>query len=397
MPDPANAANPRKTIAGRRAGSAFVARIEFRSTIDQIGELAGTEPADTFLAPGFVDLQVNGFAGVDYNDPTVRHEAVAASIERLFQTGVTRFFPTIITGSRERMTRALGRLAEAKREFRRSGMPAAEAMAGFHVEGPHISPEDGPRGAHPAEDVRPPDFEEFQRWQDAAGGEVRLVTVSPEYPDAARYIAAVVDAGVVVGIGHTRATSEQIRAAVDAGASLSTHLGNGAHAVLHKTANYIWDQLAEDRLTASFIVDGIHLPQPFLVGALRSKGANRAVLVTDAVMPAMCRPGPYQLGAVLVELLPDGRVVVRGSTRLAGSGLSMDRAVANCVRLGGVSLETALAMATVNPARAARIAGRQRGLAAGEAADLVRFRWDESRYLVDVLETIVAGKTAYRA
>ena len=385
------------TLAGRRAGASSVTRIEFASAIERVSELPGIAPEEACIAPGFVDLQVNGFAGVDYNDPTVTHEAVAASIQRLFQTGVARFFPTIITGSPERMIGALRRLAEAKREFRRCGMPEGDAIAGFHVEGPHISPEDGPRGAHPLAHVRPPDWEEFQRWQDAASGEVRLVTLSPEYDDAPRYISALVRVGVVVSIGHTRASLEQIGAAVDAGATMSTHLGNGAHSVLPKTSNYVWDQLAEDRLTASFIVDGIHIPQPFLTCAIRIKGANRSVLVTDAVMPAMCKPGLYKLGEAPVELLPDNRVVLRGETRLAGSGLTMDRAVANCVRLGGVSLQAALAMATVNPARAARIPGRQQGLSAGEAADLVRFRWDESSHSLAVLETIVAGKTAYTA
>ena len=379
MPNLSNEGNEHGTLVGKLAGSGDVIRIEFASAIERVNGLEHTGPVAEYLAPGFVDLQVNGFAGVDYNDPAVEAEAVAGSIRRLFQTGVARFFPTVITGSPERMAGALRRLAEVKREFCRCGMPEGDAMAGFHVEGPHISPEEGPRGAHPLAQVRPPDVEEFQRCQDAAGGEIRLVTVSPEYAGAPHYIAALARAGVVVAIGHTRANSEQIRAAVDAGATMSTHLGNGAHTVLHKTSNYIWDQLAEDRLTASFIVDGIHIPSGFLTCAIRSKGADRSVLVTDAVMPAMCPPGPYKLGELPVELLPGNRVVLRGETRLAGSGLSMDRAVGNCVRWGGVSLDTALAMATVNPARAARIPGRQRGLTVGDVADLVRFGWDNPR------------------
>jgi N-acetylglucosamine-6-phosphate deacetylase len=338
-------------------------------------------------APGFVDLQVNGFAGVDYNAPDTASEAIAASVERMFQSGVTRFFPTVITGSRERMLGALRRLAAAKREFCGCNHPAGDAIAGFHVEGPHISPEDGPRGAHPVEHVRPPDFDEFHRLQDAAAGEIRLVTVSPEYPEAANYIAALVQAGVVVSIGHTRATSAQIRDAVEAGATMSTHLGNGAHAVLPKTVNYIWDQLADDRLTASFIADGIHLPPAFLTAAIRSKGVQRCVLVTDAVMPAMCPPGLYHLGELPVELLPDQRIVLRGSARLAGSGLSMDRAVAGCVRLAGVSLGDALRMATVNP-------GRIAGVAPG---DCVRFDWNESAYTLTVQTTVLAGRMVYQA
>jgi N-acetylglucosamine-6-phosphate deacetylase len=184
---------------------------------------------------------------------------------------------------------------------------------------------------------------------------------------------------------------------VDAGASMSTHLGNGAHAVLPKTQNYIWDQLVDDRLTASFIIDGIHIPRAFIRAATRAKGVERSVLVTDAVMPAMCEPGNYELGDVAVELKPDGRVVLRGGTRLAGSAIRMDQAIGLAVHLGRLSLRDALAMATVNPARVARIAGRIRGLATGEKADFVKFRWDDDSKHLTVVETVLAGTTVYSA
>src|SRR5262249_41723291 len=197
------------------------------------------------------------------------HQEIARSICTLFSTGVTRFFPTVITGAPERMLGALRNLAAA-----RESLPDGGAMEAFHVEGPHISPEDGPRGAHPAGWVRPPRYYEFQRWQEAAQGHVRLVTLSPEWPGALRYIEQLTREGVVVAIGHTRATREQIHDAVSAGATLSTHLGNGAHAVLPRHPNYIWEQLAEDRLAASFIVDGFHLSDAFLRVALRAKGVE---------------------------------------------------------------------------------------------------------------------------
>ncbi len=295
------------------------------------------------------------------------------------------------------MLRALRNLARAKEEFVRCGLPEGHAMEAFHVEGPHISREEGPRGAHPVEHVRPPNFEEFQRWQEAAGGNIRLVTIAPEWEHAPEYIENLVRSGVVASIGHTQASNAQIQAAVAAGATMSTHLGNGALSMMPKTDNCIWAQLAEDRLTASFIVDGIHTPSPYLRAALRAKGTERSVLVTDAVMPAMCLPGPYRLGQVDVELLGNGSVVLRSGTRLAGSVLRMDQAIGNVVRLAGVTLVDALAMATVNPARAARIAGRQRGLTPGEKADLVRFRWDEHSASLTVLETVVAGETVYKA
>ncbi len=302
-----------------------------------------------YIAPGFIDLQVNGFAGADYNSPATTDEEFAKSLRAIFSTGVTQLLPTVITGSPENMLGALRNLARAKAQH--------PAIVGLHVEGPHISAEDGPRGAHPRVWVRPPDVDEYRRWQDATEGGVKLVTLSPEWPEAPRYIETLVRDGVAVSIGHTSATGAQIGDAVRAGATLSTHLGNGAHAVLPRHPNYIWDQLAEDRLSASFIVDGIHLPDSFLRVALRAKGIERSVLVTDAVMPAMCGPGPYMLGEVEVELKEDQRVVLRGGTRLAGSSLRMDDAISNVMRVG-VSLEDAVTMATVNPGRVIGIAPR---------------------------------------
>lgn len=343
-----------------------------------------------YVAPGFIDLQVNGFFGVDYCSPTAPHDEIARSIRAMYATGVTRFFPTVITGTREDMLGALRNLARAK-----AALPEGAAMEGFHVEGPHISPEDGPRGAHPRHCVRPPDIEEFHRWQDAAEGNVRLVTVAPEWPEAPRYIETLVGKGVVVAIGHTRSTADQIATAVSAGATMSTHLGNGSDSVLPRHPNYIWDQLAEDRLTASFIVDGIHLPKSFLTVALRAKGVERSVLVTDAVMPAGCKPGPYKLGEVDVELHPDDRVTLAGGSGLAGSSLHMDRGVANLMGLAGLSLLEAVTMATRNPARAGRIAGRLRALSPGERADLVLFRHDPATNAITVEKTYVGGTLVY--
>lgn len=395
MSNPDETSSPRKLV-GKLAGSGSPVEIRFDGLIHGVDDLIGGADVGEQIAAGFIDLQVNGFAGVDYNDPSAKSSDVAASIRTMFETGVTRFLPTIITGSEERIKGALKNLAAAKEQFERDGMAEAQAIAGFHVEGPHISPETGPRGAHPLEHIRPPDTEEFKRWQDAARGMIRLVTVSPEWEQAPRYITELLRAGVVASIGHTKATSDQIRSAVDAGATMCTHLGNAAHPSLPKTQNYIWDQLADDRLTASFIVDGIHIPGPFFRAAVRAKGPERSVLVTDAVMPAMCRPGPYRLGQVEVELLENGSVVMKGSSRLAGSALRMDDAIGNSVRFTGLPLSAVLAMATTNPARVGRIAGRVRGLTAGEKADFVRFSWDEEASLLRVIETIVAGRSVYK-
>ncbi len=370
---------------GREVSSGERIVVEGDSVITHVDPLFTSSDEDIWISPGFVDLQVNGFAGVDYNSPTAGMEEIGRSIRVLFTTGVTRFFPTVITGPPADMLGALRNLAKA-----RESLAEGHAMEAFHVEGPHISPDDGPRGAHPARWVRPPDFEEFQRWQEAADGRVRLVTLAPEWPQAPGYIEKLAREGVVTSIGHTRATREQIQDAVSAGATLSTHLGNGTDSVLPKQPNYIWEQLAEDRLAASFIVDGIHISDSFLKVALRAKGIERSVLVTDAVMPAMCAPGFYQLGDVEVELKDDQRVVLRGGTRLAGSSLRMDRAIQNVMRTAGVGLTEAVTMATTNAARVGRISGRLRGLKPGERADIVRFRIANGR--LEVLETFLSGK-----
>jgi len=366
--------------------------LSFSEVIEAADPLIGRRDDLDYLAPGFIDLQVNGFAGVDYNSPVAPHEEIARSLDALFATGVTRFFPTVITGDPEEMTGALHNLVRA-----RESLADGKAMEGFHVEGPFISPDDGPRGAHPRRWVRPPDIEEFRRFQDAAEGHLRLITLSPEWPEAPRFIETVTGEGVVASIGHTKATSDQIRDAVSAGATLSTHIGNGAHAVLPRHPNYLWEQLAEDRLAASLIVDGIHLPESFLRVAIRAKGADRAVLVTDAVMPAGCEPGIYKLGEVDVELHSDGSVRLLGGTRLAGSALKMNDAIANVMRIARISLSEAITLATKNPARVGRIASRQRGLVPGDRADIVRFRVVEETGRIEVLETWFAGRRVYGA
>jgi N-acetylglucosamine-6-phosphate deacetylase len=371
--------------SGLSAVSGEHIEIEFDTTIRNVDPLLAPHAEDAvFIAPGFVDLQVNGFAGVDFNSPD---EDIARALPAIFSTGVTRFFPTVITGEPGAMFAALRNLSAA-----REALPNGQALEAIHVEGPHISPEDGPRGAHPREWVRPPDFGEFQRWQEAAQGNVRIVTLSPEWPGAARYIEQITEQGVVAAIGHTRATPTQLRDAVSAGATLSTHLGNGAGSRT-RTEDFIGYQLTEPRLAASFIVDHHHLPDDFLRRALDLKGVDRSVLVTDAVAPAMCEPGPYMLGSVPVELRDDDRVTLRGGDRLAGSSLRMDRAIGNVMSRAGVGLAQAVTMASTNPARVGRVPGRLRALQPGSRADLVRFRLDAGR--VEILETWMSGQRVY--
>lgn len=365
--------------------------LEYQSVIQLADDLVEPASGLPYLAPGFIDLQVNGFDGVDYNSPDTPHEDIARSLRTQFATGTTRLLPTVITGSREGMVGSLKNLYAAKQ-----ALAEGVAIEGFHVEGPHIAAEEGPRGAHPVQHVRPPDVDEYRRWQEATDGLVKLVTLAPEWPEAPAYIEALVSEGVTVAIGHTAAKREHIQAAVSAGATLSTHLGNGAHGVMARHPNYLWEQMAEDRLNADFIVDGIHIGEAFLKVALRAKGIERSILVTDASSPAGARPGRYMLADQAVDLTEDDRVVLAGQTRLAGSALKMHRGVENLMKIAGISLPEAITMATRNPARVGRIAGRQRGLAAGDRADFVVFDFDAAACSIRIRETWIGGTCFYR-
>jgi N-acetylglucosamine-6-phosphate deacetylase len=294
-----------------------------RTIVIQDGRISDIIPGGhddgLWLSLGLFDLQLNGFAGHDLNarpDPqTVRDIATA-----VHNSGVSRFAPTLITASHDAIIDALRAIAQA----RDSDPLLKHAMPFVHVEGPHIAPEDGPRGAHPAEHVRPPNLNEFDAWQAASGNLISLVTLSPHWPETEAYVRGLHARGVRVALGHTSATPDQIAAAVAAGAILSTHLGNGIAAMLPRHPNPIWSQLAEDRLWASFIADGHHLPPETFKAMLRAKGLERSILVSDAAALAGCTPGIYDapIGGK-VELKANGRLEVVGTSFLAGAAVSL--------------------------------------------------------------------------
>jgi N-acetylglucosamine-6-phosphate deacetylase len=357
-------------------------------------ELSAGEAAQLpWLAPGFIDVQSNGYGGQEFSSPDLTAEKVAEITARQSAFGVTQYCPTVTTASRETFLHALAAIAEACRRW-----PAvAHAVAGIHVEGPYISPEDGPRGAHPLAHCRPPDWDEFQQFQEAAGGRIRILTMAAEYAGAPAFIARAVKNGVVIAIGHTAANSEQIRAAVDAGASLSTHLGNGAHRVLRRHPNYIWDQLADDRLMASLIVDGHHLPREVVQTFVRAKSPQRCLLVSDLSGLAGLPPGRYDTELCELEILADGRLVIAGQDQLlAGASLPIGVGVANVMAFAGVDLATAVDMATRQPAL---LLGREvPGLQQSDVADLVLFdlRQDAAgKPELTVRNTVSRGNSVY--
>ena len=295
----------------------------------------------TIKLPGLFDLQVNGFGGIDFNSTSLTADRCAEALERMRVTGVTRCLPTLITSSFAEFAAAAGVLARID----------DAAIAGIHMEGPYLSPQDGPRGAHRREHIAPASVDDFARRQDAAGGRIVLVTLAPEVPGALGLIEHLVGTGVRVAIGHSAATPRQIADAIGAGVSLATHLGNGCAEMLPRHPNAIWELLAADAVHATLIADGHHLPPATVKAMVRAKTPGRTILVTDAIAAAGCAPGRYAIGGVDCALGEDGRVSLPGTPYLAGSSLTLDRAVANAVRFTGLPIEDVIPMASTGPAR----------------------------------------------
>jgi len=289
--------------------------------------------------PGLVDIQVNGFAGIDFNTPGLSPDQIHGVLPAIRATGVTRFLPTLITGS-------LDRFAECARALRAVDDPA---MAGIHMEGPYISPSDGPRGAHPRAFCCAASTDDFARRQDAAGGRITLVTLAPEVPGALSLIEHLTSQGIRVGIGHSDASPGLIRDAINEGATLATHLGNGCAATLPRHPNVIWEQLAADDMWASVIVDGHHLPPSVVKVIARVKSPKRTILITDATAAAARPPGSYRIGDLEVDVGADRKVSLRGTPFLAGSALTMDAAIEKTVRFAGFAIEDVLTMASTVP------------------------------------------------
>jgi len=331
------------------------------------------DPALPWIGPGLVDMQVNGYAGIDLNGYNMESERIEELTPVMLGIGVTSYLPTIVTSDRTSIEILVGLVREAHDYDPLTG----SVVVGIHLEGPFISPEDGARGAHPLEDVCAPDWDLFWEWQASAGGGIRMVTLSPEWPGAGKFIKALKDMGVIVAIGHTAASPKQIQTAIRHGATMSTHLGNAAHPVLPRHPNYIWEQLAADELGATFIADGFHLPDSVMKTIIRMKG-EKAMLVSDSVALAGMPPGEYDtpIGAEVV-LTKEGRLHLKSDPRLlAGSAQPLINGIGNLVRSGLTSLADAWAMASIRPAKLLNLEVAK-GLEVGAPADVVQFRTDE--------------------
>ncbi len=313
------------------------------------GRIGGVESSDgsptRWIAPAFFDPQINGCLGIGFNSPALNSDSVRAVADECRRHGIGAFCPTVITDSFDAIRNAFATLACATE----TDPDLARRMPCFHLEGPYLCGDDGPRGAHPKAHVRDPDWDEFRRLQDAAGGRIRMVTLAPERHGATAFIEKATATGIVIALGHTAATGEQIRDAVTAGAKTSTHLGNGCHATMNRHANPLWEQAANDDLWASLIPDGHHLPPAVVKSLLRVKTVARTLLTCDAGTFAGCAPGRYADWGTEVEVLPGGKIVVPGTPYLAGSGVFTDACVSNLLRVTDATLADAIAMASLRP------------------------------------------------
>lgn len=362
----------------------------------QTGKIVEIMPLQTsselpYIAPGFFDVQVNGYKGSDYSLEDFSEEHLNKIIAHLAASGVTQHLPTLVTGPQERILQTLRIISAA----RRHSADIAAAIPGIHIEGPYISSEDGPRGAHDPAYIRDPDAAEFEQWQEAADGKIALVTVAPERRGSLDFIKHISACGVAAAIGHTAANPDTIRQAITAGARLSTHLGNGSHGFLPRLKNYLWEQLAADELMASIIADGFHLPPSVLKVISRAKGLDRLILVSDAALLGGCVPGIYQWGRLDVQVFEDGHLGLPGTEFLAGAAHLLDWDIAHFMNATGCDLASTLPLCTTNPAKILKAAEPLGAFTIGAPANLVLFTFQPGDERLTIEKTIRAGKEIF--
>jgi N-acetylglucosamine-6-phosphate deacetylase len=324
---------------------------------------AAIHPDDEWVAPAFWDVQTNGRWGHSFSSPDLSVDQVVEIVRGQASLGTSRLCPTLITAPVEHLLHGLTTIAAACG----ASPDVASKVVGIHLEGPFFSERDGYRGAHPIDAIRDPDWDLFEQLQEASGRRIVILTLAPERPGAIALIRRAVESGVVVALGHTAADVATIRTAVEAGARLSTHLGNGIATPLPRHPNPIWEQAAIDELSASFIADGHHLDLATLRVLVRAKGPERTILVSDASPLAGLPVGTY--GEWAVD--PSEKIVVAGTPYLAGSNQGLEIGVRNLMSASGWSLADALASVTINPARL--LGCHEPRLAAGEPANIVIF------------------------
>ena len=341
---------------------------------------------ELFVTPGLIDIQINGFLGVDFSGPNLTVKDVKKATKALWRAGVTSYFPTIITSDFSRMKENFSVLVRAMEDHE-----IKNSILGFHLEGPYISPIDGYRGAHLKKYTRKPSWEEFLELQNAAKNNIILITVAPELDGAIPFIKKIVDSGVMVSLGHHNGSASQIKDAVNAGARMATHLGNGCANMINRHNNPIWPQLSEDLITPSLIADGFHLNREEIRTFYKTKGADNTILVSDVLDLAGLPPGEYIRGERKLLLTPNV-VKFPGINALAGAASPISKCVEVVMDFTNCSLEDAIKMTSSNPAKMFSL--NDRGLIKkGRRGDIVMFTLSDNK--IDIKKTFVAGNEVY--
>jgi N-acetylglucosamine-6-phosphate deacetylase len=359
------------------------------ASIKEIKKL-NDENAKTYIAPGFFDNQVNGFAGVSFafGESDLTPEGIKLATSELWKKGVTTYLPTLTTNSQEVLVTNFKLLANAVNDDKLLG-----SIPGFHLEGPYINPEDGFRGAHPKQFVRLPDWNEFMEMYTASGENILQVTISPEIEGAQEFIKKCTEKGIVVAVGHHNANKEQLNLAVKNGAKISTHLGNGCANMINRHYNPFWSQLANDDLMISIICDGFHLLPEEIQVFYKVKGVDKTIITSDVTSYAALPPGQYktQTGET-IELTPEGKLHYPAQQVLYGSASPITKGVGYVMKVTGCSLADAIQMASTNPAKLYNLTDRGT-LESGKRADLVLFSMQD--FELQIQKTIVKGELVY--
>jgi len=358
-----------------------------KNVIISVEELNSSEQLP-YISPGFMDTQVNGYAGLDYSSRNLEPADVIKITNMLAASGTSRHFPTIVTNSQELIIKNLTTISQTIADY----PEISAAIPGIHIEGPYISSEDGPRGAHNLKFIRNPDYEEFKEWQDAAKGRIRQISLAPELSGALNYIKQVSSEGVIISIGHTAAAPEIIREAINAGASMSTHLGNGSHGMIPRLKNYIWEQMASDELSASIIADGFHLPASVTKVILRAKTLSKIILVSDVAMYGGMNSGVYKWGDIRVEVFEDGHLGLEGTEYLAGAGHLLDHSLAWLMNEPNLSPSDAVTLCTINPDKRFFPNNPVPDLKPGSPASFTLFYWKKGDLQINIHETWRQGR-----
>lgn len=352
----------------------------------EIPDVIELDAEGKYIAPGLIDIQINGFLGIDFSDQDLTIDDLRKATKALWKKGVTTFLPTVITNDQVNLKKSFSILAGALDDE-----VIGLSVPGFHLEGPYISPVQGFRGAHLEKYIRHPDWDEFSELQKAADNKIKLITIAPEVDGAIRFTRKCTESGVVVSLGHHNGSAKIIKEAADVGASMSTHLGNGCANMIDRHNNPLWAQLADDRLTVTLIADGFHLNKEELQCFYKMKGIERTVLVSDALDLAGLPPGEYTRVERLVLLTPDV-VKYPAENVLAGAASPLVSCVSNIMKFTNCRLENAIQMATLNAAISVGLYDIGE-INEGKRADLILFTIENDR--IEIQKTLLAGVEVY--